>query len=98
MILKVTQKHSIYFKDLCYKLLRLSKHKYKHLENSSYYRVNVKIITLFYCYFKKIGYQTYFNQVLLRCRHSGVNSPDQTREDRKKKVKGGHSLQKSWNL
>jgi hypothetical protein len=46
VIFKVTKKQGICVKDLYYKI-------YKHLEDGSYYRVNVKIVTftLFYCYF-----------------------------------------------
>jgi hypothetical protein len=46
--------------------------------------------------FKKIGFQTYFNQFSLGCRHSGVNILAQTRrEKKKKKERRGviHSLQ-----
>jgi hypothetical protein len=41
--------------------------------------------------FKKTGFQTYFSQVSLRCRHSGVNTPAQPTGERKKKKrrKGG---------
>jgi hypothetical protein len=34
--------------------------------------------------FKKTSFQTYFNQVSLGCRHSGVNTPDQPRREKKK--------------
>jgi hypothetical protein len=81
MILKVTKNQGIYFKDLCYRLLRLFTHKYVNiLRNSSYYRVNVKnYYSILLLLFRKTNFQTYFNQVSLRCRHSGVNTPAQTR-------------------
>jgi hypothetical protein len=63
----------------------------KHLEDGSYYRVNVKIVTftLFYCYLKKNCFQTYFNQVSLdACIHALILwlRPE---EKRKKGVGGG---------
>jgi hypothetical protein len=42
--------------------------------------------------FKKTSFQTYFNQVSVGCRHSGVNNLVQTRGEekkRKKERKGG---------
>jgi hypothetical protein len=37
--------------------------------------------------FKKTGFQIYFNQVSLGCRHSGINTPAQTRKKKKEKEK-----------
>jgi hypothetical protein len=46
---------------------------------------------------KKTSFQTYFNQVSLGKRHSGVNTPAQPRE-KKKKRKGGGGTTCSRNL
>jgi hypothetical protein len=82
-------------------LLRLFTHEYVNILRTVLIIVNVKNITLFCGYFlRKTGFQSYFNQVSLRCRHSGVNTPAQTRRGGEKEEKGGgYSLQqKSWNL
>jgi hypothetical protein len=71
-------------------LLRLFTHEYVNILRTVLIIVNVKNITLFCGYFlRKTGFQSYFNQVSLRCRHSGVNTPAQTRRGGEKEEKGG---------
>jgi hypothetical protein len=57
----------------------------KHLEDDSYYKVNVKKLLL--CStttFKKNSFQTYFNHISLGYRHSGINTLAQTRGGEKR--------------